>query len=105
MSIPNIGVGGGSYWYGDYGFLYKRKAGGGNRKNPPYGVICNQPQNIWNKYTPGAGVGASSVANRRTKMRLATSCNKNQHCGRFYQNLGQNRITPSEYTRYTNVGL
>ena len=102
-TIPNIGIGGGQFWYGSHGFLYKKKAGGGARKNPPYGLICNQPQNIYNKYTPGAGVGANSVATRRSKMRLATSCNTNQQCGRFYQYLGENTITPSQYTRYTNI--
>lgn len=100
--VRNIGGGGGQFWYGEYGFLYKKKAGGGGRKNPPYGLICNQPQNIYNKFISGAGVGASSVANRRAKLRLSTSCNTNQVCGRFYKNLTMNQIVPSEYTVYTN---
>jgi len=99
----NIGGGGGSFWYGEYGFLFKKKGGAGARKNPPYGTICNQPQNIWNKYTPGSGIGASSVATRRAKMRFATSCNANQKCGTFFQSLGMNQYVPSEFTRYTNV--
>jgi len=100
--VRNIGGGGGQFWYGEYGFLFKKKAGGGGRKNPAYGLICNQPQNIYNKFISGAGVGASSVANRRAKLRLSTSCNKNQVCGRFYKNLTMNQITPSQYTIYTN---
>jgi len=104
--IPNIGSGGGGQlWYGENGFLYKKKGGAGVRRNPSYGVICNQPQNVWNKYVPGAGVGASSVANRRAKLRIATSCNKNQVCGRFYKNLSMNQIVPSQYTVYTNFSI
>ena len=104
--IPNIGSGGGGQlWYGPYGFLHKRKGGGGARKNPAYGVICNQTTNIWNKYISGAGVGGVGVANRRAKLIHATSCNKNQKCGQFYRNLSMNQIVPSEYTIYTNFGL
>ena len=103
--IVNIGMGGGQLWYGKTGFLYKKKGGGGARVNPPYGLICNQPQNIYNKFISGAGVGASSVANRRAKLIHATSCNKSQTCGRFYQNLSMNQIVPSEYTNYTNFSI
>lgn len=104
--VPNIGSGGGGQlWYGAYGFLYKKKGGGGARVNPPYGLICNQPQNVWNKYVPGSGVGASSVANRRAKLRIATSCNKNQVCGRFYKDLSMNQIVPSQYTVYKNFSI
>ena len=105
-SIPNIGTsGGGQLWYGPYGFLYKKKGAAGGRKNPSYGVICNQPQNVWNKYTSGAGVGGISVANRRAKLRLATSCNTTQRCGPFYKNLGMNQIVPSSYTTFTNFSM
>jgi hypothetical protein len=82
------GPGGGNFWYGAHGFMYKKKQGGGGKKNPAYGLICNRPTVIWNKYTPGAGVGGTSVAVRRSKNRLATSCNKTQTCGRFYTTLG-----------------
>jgi len=106
MSIPNIGTsGGGQLWYGQYGFLYKKKGGGGGRKNPPYGLICNQPQNVFNKYISGSGVGANNVANRRAKLRLATSCNKSQMCGPFYKNLSMNQDVPSQYTTYTNFSM
>jgi hypothetical protein len=105
-SIRNIGSGGGgSLWYGPYGFLYKKKGGGGARVNPAYSLICNQPQNIYNKYISGSGVGASSVANRRAKLIHSTSCNKNQRCGRFYQNLSMNQNVPSEYTNYRNFSI
>lgn len=98
--IPNIGSGGGgAFWYGDYGFLFKKKGAVGGRKNPSYGLICNQPQNIFNKYTPGSGVGGSSPAVRRAKMRLATSCNPNQPCGPFYSSVGIDRLTVSRYSR------
>jgi hypothetical protein len=106
MTIPNIGTsGGGQLWYGPYGFLYKKKGGAGGRKNPSYGVICNQPQNVNNKYISGSGVGGNSVANRRAKLRLATSCNKSQMCGPFYKNLSMNQQVPSPYTVYTNFNL
>jgi len=101
--IQNMGSGGGgAFWYGDYGFLYKKKGGAGGRKNPSYGSICNQPQNIYNKYTPGAGVGASSPAVRRAKMRLATVCNTTQQCGSFYPSIGIDRLTVSRYSRNNN---
>ena len=29
---------------------------------------------IYNKYTPGSGVGATSISTRRAKLRQATSC-------------------------------
>ena len=106
--FKGFGTGSNSYgqlWYGGNtfpGFLYKRNIGGGARKNPKYGLITGKPAEIWNKYTPGAGVGGSSVATRRAKMRLATSCNNNQQCGRFYAELGQNQIRPSQYTNFNS---
>jgi hypothetical protein len=93
----------GQFWFGGNsfpGFLYKKNVGVGGRKNPKYGLIVNKPTTLWNKYTPGAGVGGSSVATRRAKMRLATSCNSTQVCGKFYTELGQNQIRPSQYTTY-----
>ena len=96
--IPNLGSGGGQFWYGPYGFLYKKKGGGGARRYPGYGVMCNQPQYLYNKYVPGSGVGASSVSVRRAKMISATSCNKSQTCFPRYAELGQNQIRVSPYT-------
>jgi hypothetical protein len=90
----------GQFWYGPYGFMFKKSGGGGARRNPRYGMICNQPQNVNNKYVPGAGVGATSVAVRRAKLIHATSCDKSQHCGTFYSSVGMNRIRVSQYTNY-----
>jgi hypothetical protein len=107
----------GQFWFGGNtfpGFLFKKNSGAGNRKNPSYGLICNRPTQLWNKYTPGAGVGGSSTSARRAKMRLATSCNKNQQCGKFYPYLGlfdnytgnpngyYPYLTPSELIQYKN---
>ena len=95
----------GQFWFGGSsfpGFLYKKNVGVGARRStqftPGGTTICNHPTNLWNKYTPGSGVGASSVATRRSKMIKATSCNNNQQCGRFYTQLGQNQIRVSQYT-------
>ena len=83
----------GQFWYGDNGFLYKKNTGSGARKNPSYGLICNQPTFLYNKYKPGTGgVGASSVANRRAKNRYATVCNNG--CGNFYNYLGLRSVYP-----------
>ena len=97
----------GQFWFGGNsfpGFLYKKNIGVGARRStlftPGGTTTCNQPGEIWNKYTPGSGVGASSVANRRAKMIHATSCSSVQTCGRFYVEIGQNQIRPSQYTNY-----
>jgi hypothetical protein len=97
----------GQFWFGGSsfpGFLYKKNLGVGTRRStqfaPGGNIICNKPTYLWNKYTPGAGVGASSIATRRAKMINATSCTNGQQCGRFYTELGQNQIRPSQYTNY-----
>lgn len=97
----------GQFWFGGNsfpGFLYKKNTGVGSRRStqftPGGTTICNQPNEFWNKYTPGAGVGASNIATRRAKMIYATSCNNTQQCGKFYVELGQNQIRPSQYTNY-----
>jgi hypothetical protein len=57
-------------------------AAGGN-------TTCNGPSYIYNKYKPGGGgVGASSIATRRAKNRLATVC-EGQKCFPCYNTLGQ----------------
>jgi hypothetical protein len=87
----------GQFWYGSStnfpGFLYKKNVGVGGRRstkmNPGGGITCNSATYLYNKYTPGSnGVGASSIANRRAKNRLATVCRTNQ-CGAFYPYLGR----------------
>jgi hypothetical protein len=84
----------GQFWYGDYGFIYKKNVGVGGRKNPLYGLICNKPTYIYNKFKPGTGgVGAQSKANRRAQNKRSTVCLDN-NCGLFYNYLGQ-------YPRYS----
>ena len=82
----------GQFWYGRPqnfpGFLFKKNTGVGGRKNPLYGLICNKPTYIYNKYKPGTGgVGAQNRANRRAKNARATVC-LDHECGRFYNYLG-----------------
>lgn len=81
----------GQFWYGKYGFLYKKNVGVGGRKNPLYGLICNKPTYLYNKYKAGdSGIGAQSQAVRRAKNRHATICSaENGKCGQFYMVLGQ----------------
>jgi hypothetical protein len=74
------GPGGGNFWYGTHGFLFKKKQSGGVRKNPAYGLMCGRPKIIWNKYISGAGVGASNISTRRAKARMATACMHGQRC-------------------------
>ncbi len=69
-------------------FLFKKNTGVGGRKNPLYGLICNKPTYIYNKFKPGTGgVGAQNRANRRAKNARATVC-VDHNCGRFYNYLG-----------------
>jgi hypothetical protein len=49
-------------------------------------------------YKKNTGVGAVNSSVRRAKMRIATSCNKNQQCGQFYSQLGVNWHVVSPYT-------
>jgi hypothetical protein len=83
-----------SFWYFDYGFLYKNKGPGGCRKNPSYGLITGLPANVNNKFVSGAGVGAMNRSVYRAKKRHATVCTDTQKCGTFVMNLGQH---PSRY--------
>jgi hypothetical protein len=94
----------GSLWYGGSigfpGFLYKKNTGVGTRRSTKMAAggntTCNGPTYIYNKYKPGGGgVGASSIANRRAKNRLATVCEgTNNKCFPCYNTLGQ-------YSSYT----
>lgn len=90
----------GSLWYGRDGFpgfLYKAQMGGtrrSTRMGPGGNFACNVATLNENKYKPGGGgVGASSIATRRAKMRLATVCPAPSdgtagQCGTFYKYLG-----------------
>lgn len=103
----------GQFWFGGStfpGFLYKKNVGVGGRRSTQFRaggtIITNQPNEFWNKYTPGAGVGGSSVATRRAKMIHATSCANGQQCGRFLSQLGQNQIRVSQYNNpSTNLSV
>jgi hypothetical protein len=98
----------GQFWFGGNsfpGFLYKKNVGVGGRRStkmvPGGTTTSNTYQDVNNKYIPGAGVGASSLAVRRAKMIHSTTCQNNgQQCGRFYTELGQNQIRPSQTTTY-----
>lgn len=89
----------GQFWYGSTtnfpGFLYKKNVGVGGRRTtkfaPGGNITCNKSHHLFNKYKPGqGGVGASSIANRRAKNRLASVCGgENGKCGAFYQYLGR----------------
>jgi hypothetical protein len=83
----------GNFYYGKLGFLYKKSSGAGGRKNPAIGAICNQPQDINNRYVPGSGVGASGTAQRRAKLR--------QSYATFPQSCG---IGPQRYGLFVNGG-
>lgn len=95
----------GQFWYGSTtqfpGFLYKKNLGVGGKRSTQFtaggNINTNTSQYIYNKYSPGSsGVGASSIATRRAKNRLASVCgNTNHKCGAFYQNLGR-------YNNYTS---
>jgi hypothetical protein len=97
----------GQFWYGSStnfpGFLYKKNLGVGTRRatkftaggNITTNCSCGTPTYLYNKWKPGAGgVGASNIANRRAKNRLATVCTT-QNCFPCYMTLGQ-------YSNYTN---
>lgn len=89
----------GQFWFGAYGFLYKKNTGVGARRstkfNPGGNITCNSPIYLYNKYKPGTGgIGASSMSNRRAKNRLATVCGP-EKCFPCYMTLGQ-------YSNYTH---
>ena len=83
----------GQFWFGQYGFLYKKNVGVGGRRStkmtPGGNITCNSNTYLYNKYKPGGGgVGASSISNRRAKNRLATICS-GQKCFPCFSTLGQ----------------
>ena len=91
----------GQFWYGKQigfpGYLYKKSGNCGARRSTMFGSggnkITNTPQNINNKYQAGnSGIGASSIATRRAKNRLATTCNGNKCFSGF------NNLAPSNGT-------
>ena len=92
-NVSMISGGGGSFWFGVDGFLFKRKGGGGARRStkmaPGGNTTCNSPSYIYNKYNPGnTGIGAQSTAVRRAKNIKAAVCGPKIPCGQFYNYLG-----------------
>jgi hypothetical protein len=85
----------GQFWFGGNtfpGFMFKKNVGVAGRRStqftPGGTMITNQPNEFWNHYTPGAGVGASNIAVRRSKQVRATACMTGGHaCGRFGRQL------------------
>jgi hypothetical protein len=87
----------GSFWFGDYGFLYKKNGGAGGRKNLALNLICNQPTYLYNKYKPGInGIGATTIATRRARNRKATLCIDN-NCGKLFNYLGNFANNPNGF--------
>ena len=78
----------GNYYVGKGGFQYKRMGGGGNHRNFPLGLITGVYADVNTKYVPGAGVGASSISNRRAKLLHSTVCTTQYPCSRTYSRLG-----------------
>ena len=94
----------GNFWYGNStnfpGFLFKKNVGVGGRRSTKMGaggnITCNNTTYLYNKYKPGqGGVGASSIANRRAKNRLATVCTGTNKCFPCFSSIGQ-------YSNYTH---
>jgi len=77
----------GNFYYGKVGFHFKKSGAVGNRHNPSLGLICNQPQDVNNRYVPGSGVGASSTAQRRAKL-IQSYATTPQICGQSPTRLG-----------------
>jgi hypothetical protein len=78
----------GNFYYGKTGFFYKKSGATGARYNPSLAAICNQPQDVNNRFVPGSGVGASSTAQRRAKLIHSYNANAPQKDGQGPQRLG-----------------
>ena len=104
--MPAFGTGSsGQFWFGQYGFLYKKNVGVGGRRstkmNPGGNNNCNSSTYLYNKFKPGSGgVGASNISNRRAKNRLATICNSQQNCFPYYNRLGQYSGNPNGFIHF-----
>ncbi len=85
----------GQFWYGKSvgfpGFLVKKQLGVGARRSTRFfpGACASSTTTVFNEYrASNNGVGAQTIANRRAKNRLATICNPQHPCGKFYLTLG-----------------
>lgn len=99
--MPALG-GGGNFYYGKYGFLYKQKPAGGGRRStkftPGGGSTTNGQTTLFNKYNAGnTGIGRQPTAIRRAKNIRASVCSNN-NCSTVYNTLGKD----NNYTR--NLG-
>jgi hypothetical protein len=78
----------GNFYVGKNGFAYKKSGGGGANRVPSLYFGNNQSKNIFNRYVPGSGVGASSYATRRFKNARATECISSSVCKPDFYYLG-----------------
>jgi hypothetical protein len=78
----------GNFYVGKGGFAYKRKGGGGTHRIFSLSSITNAPCDVFNKYVPGSGVGASSISNRRAKNLHSTICSGDYPCYKNFSRLG-----------------
>lgn len=56
---------------------YQTSRSGGVGVVKPYGLMMGIPADITNRYTPGAGVGSTSIFARRTKLKNSWNCMNN----------------------------
>ena len=85
----------GSLYVGKKGFLYKKSGAVGNSRVLSLGLITNQTTDLYNRYVPGSGVGATNYSTRRNKIRNAAKCKIN-NCSINYYYMG----IPLPYTPY-----
>jgi hypothetical protein len=111
------GLGGGNFYYGKDGFLFKQKPAGGGRKStkffPGGGSTTNVKTSLFNKFQGGnTGIGGQSTSVRRAKNIRATVCSDN-NCHTFFNELGKdnnytgnlgmnNTLSRSIYTIFPN---
>jgi hypothetical protein len=67
--------------------------------------VANQPYTLENRYVPGAGVGASSISNRRALNRRATTCciSKPPQMPQISGFYSKNNVSQGEFTVGYNV--
>ena len=93
QSQQYVSGGGGSFAYGAYGFLYKKKVGVGGRRStrniPGGGAVTNRATFVYNKYKPGESyIGAQPIHLRRAKNIRASVCTPQNKCFPGFNRLG-----------------
>lgn len=93
QSQQYVSGGGGSFAYGPYGFLYKKKVGVGGRRStrniPGGGAVTNRATFVYNKYKPGESyIGAQPIHLRRAKNIRASVCTPQNKCFPGFNRLG-----------------